>query len=370
MEPAGTIIEGGEWSSFSGVYVNEEADFMAQLFPNCSFTNELDGGSSLGVASTSWGGHDSHFDIGGIESSIYSSDSANSNLYSFSQESTFNGGSTVICATSGPENFYMSDHHQFFSDNNSVAIDYSVINAKNTNFIQVFPDRTDGDGCLNQEMSSGIMGEPAVHLTEAEPDVVDKHLQLGGEVETSPMDLTREDKNHDSVDASKKRSRISDVQKGKRAVNSKKKQNLASNNEEDHNGVHNGHSSSCYCSEDDSNASQEPNGGDISSLSSKGTTALKLNGKTRANRGSATDPQSLYARRRRERINERLRILQNLVPNGTKVDISTMLEEAVEYVKFLQLQIKLLSSDDLWMYAPIAYNGMNIGLDLKINMPR
>ncbi|MED6217624.1 hypothetical protein PIB30_019390 [Stylosanthes scabra] len=69
--------------------------------------------------------------------------------------------------------------------------------------------------------------------------------------------------------------------------------------------------------------------------------------------------------RRRERINERLRTLQSLVPNGTKVDISTMLEEAVHYVKFLQLQIKLLSSDDMWMYAPIAYNGFDIGLNLS-----
>nr|GMC54330.1 transcription factor bHLH85-like [Ipomoea batatas] len=73
--------------------------------------------------------------------------------------------------------------------------------------------------------------------------------------------------------------------------------------------------------------------------------------------------------RRREKINERLRILQSLVPNGTKVDISTMLEEAVHYVKFLQLQIKLLSSDDLWMYAPIAYNGMDIGLYQKMLLP-
>ncbi|CAN6168639.1 unnamed protein product [Urochloa humidicola] len=88
---------------------------------------------------------------------------------------------------------------------------------------------------------------------------------------------------------------------------------------------------------------------------------------TRASRGAATDPQSLYARKRRERINERLRILQNLVPNGTKVDISTMLEEAAQYVKFLQLQIKLLSSDDMWMYAPIAYNGIDISnVDLNI----
>ncbi|KAE8715644.1 bHLH139 protein [Hibiscus syriacus] len=68
----------------------------------------------------------------------------------------------------------------------------------------------------------------------------------------------------------------------------------------------------------------------------------------------------------RERINEKLRILQNLVPNGTKVDISTMLEDAIHHVKFLQLQIKLLSSDEQWMHAPIAYNGVDIGLNKKI----
>uniref|UniRef100_A0A0D9VZD3 BHLH domain-containing protein n=1 Tax=Leersia perrieri TaxID=77586 RepID=A0A0D9VZD3_9ORYZ len=94
------------------------------------------------------------------------------------------------------------------------------------------------------------------------------------------------------------------------------------------------------------------------------------NGKTPARRGSATGAQSLYARKRRERINGRLKILQKLVPNGTKVDISTMLEEAVHYVKFLQLQIKMLSSDELWMYAPIAYNGMDLGIDLNISPPR
>ncbi|KAF7067826.1 hypothetical protein CFC21_073661 [Triticum aestivum] len=88
--------------------------------------------------------------------------------------------------------------------------------------------------------------------------------------------------------------------------------------------------------------------------------------KARAGRGSAADPQSLYAKRRRERINDRLRVLQKLVPNGTKVDLSTMLEEAVLYVKFLQLQIKVLSSDEMWMYAPLAYSGMSFGIDLRI----
>ncbi|KAJ6871824.1 hypothetical protein NC651_031023 [Populus alba x Populus x berolinensis] len=51
-----------------------------------------------------------------------------------------------------------------------------------------------------------------------------------------------------------------------------------------------------------------------------------------------------------------------------RLKISTMLEEAVHYVKFLQLQIKLLSSDDLWMYAPLAYSGIDIGLDQKLSM--
>jgi hypothetical protein len=44
---------------------------------------------------------------------------------------------------------------------------------------------------------------------------------------------------------------------------------------------------------------------------------------------------------RRERISERLRTLQELVPNGTKVDLVTMLEKAISYVKFLQLQVEV-----------------------------
>ncbi|CAH2046995.1 unnamed protein product [Thlaspi arvense] len=91
-------------------------------------------------------------------------------------------------------------------------------------------------------------------------------------------------------------------------------------------------------------------------------TSKSFKGKAKPNKRIANDPQSLYARKRRERINDRLKTLQSLVPNGTKVDISTMLEDAVHYVKFLQLQIKLLSSDDLWMYAPLAHNGLNMGL--------
>ncbi|MCO5589415.1 hypothetical protein L7F22_043382 [Adiantum nelumboides] len=76
--------------------------------------------------------------------------------------------------------------------------------------------------------------------------------------------------------------------------------------------------------------------------------ALNTNGKPRAVQGSANDPQSIAARNRRERINARLKVLQELVPNGSKVDLVTMLEKAINYVKYLQLQLRVLSNDDLW----------------------
>ncbi|KAJ4876804.1 Transcription factor bHLH84 [Raphanus sativus] len=260
----------------------------------------------------------------------------------------------------------------------------SSYSAGNSDYYAVMPLREESNNVMEDVMINTnlyLVGEETCECEVAEYS--SKSLLPLETVEENQNDNERsleaedDQKMFNACESSKKRSRAITTDKNKRASKTRRTKKIMEMSDNNNNigeemqtekawGERNTKArkiqKTCYSDE-------EANGGDTSSCKEGGEDckALNLSGKTRASRGAATDPQSLYARKRRERINERLRILQNLVPNGTKVDISTMLEEAVQYVKFLQLQIKLLSSDDLWMYAPIAYNGMDIGLDMKLN---
>ncbi|KAF5473330.1 hypothetical protein F2P56_009949 [Juglans regia] len=68
--------------------------------------------------------------------------------------------------------------------------------------------------------------------------------------------------------------------------------------------------------------------------------------KIRAKRGCATHPRSIAERVRRTRISERMRKLQELVPNMEKqTNTADMLDLAVDYIKDLQDQFKTLSEN-------------------------
>ncbi|KAK1606523.1 hypothetical protein QYE76_030196 [Lolium multiflorum] len=64
----------------------------------------------------------------------------------------------------------------------------------------------------------------------------------------------------------------------------------------------------------------------------------------RARRGQATDSHSLAERVRRERISQRMKFLQDLVPGCNKViGKALMLDEIINYVQSLQRQVEFLS---------------------------
>ncbi|KAG7014946.1 Transcription factor bHLH85, partial [Cucurbita argyrosperma subsp. argyrosperma] len=332
MEPIGPISE-REWISLTGAYTAEESDFMANLLNNYCLPNELNPGSSSAVPSAS-----------SLAMAPMDEPSYYSNHYYTLNE---------------------NDSHPLWLPNNgaSLSLDFSMEDVRNG-------DRLDDSGSSRKTRQCRLQQFPAgSSQPEKRAEITVEEATKDDKVAPTPVDTNSRKRSPSSYNSMWDSlstilntndialcDLIMKVEKTKmstRNTRARKSSKIASgscNEEEDHIVSPNGLCTSSFSSEDDCN-------GGITSSSS---------GKPRASRGSATDPQSLYARKRRERINERLRMLQSLVPNGTKVDISTMLEEAVEYVKFLQLQIKLLSSDDLWMYAPIAYNGMDIGLNLKL----
>uniref|UniRef100_A0A0D6R5M0 BHLH domain-containing protein n=1 Tax=Araucaria cunninghamii TaxID=56994 RepID=A0A0D6R5M0_ARACU len=79
--------------------------------------------------------------------------------------------------------------------------------------------------------------------------------------------------------------------------------------------------------EDSSENSKQP---------STGTCSLK--------RSRAAEVHNLSEKRRRNRINEKMKALQNLIPNSNKTDKASMLDEAIDYLKKLQLQVQILSA--------------------------
>ncbi|XP_041997241.1 transcription factor bHLH137-like [Salvia splendens] len=87
----------------------------------------------------------------------------------------------------------------------------------------------------------------------------------------------------------------------------------------------------------------------------------------RARRGQATDSHSLAERVRRERISERMKLLQTLVPGCDKVTgKALMLDEIINYVQSLQNQVEFLSMK-LASVNPMFYD---FGVDLESFMIR
>ncbi|KAJ8763415.1 hypothetical protein K2173_002298 [Erythroxylum novogranatense] len=94
-----------------------------------------------------------------------------------------------------------------------------------------------------------------------------------------------------------------------------------------------------------SNSSNKENSAETSKDNSKVTEVQKPDYiHVRARRGQATDSHSLAERVRREKISERMKYLQDLVPGCNKITGKAgMLDEIINYVQSLQRQVEFLS---------------------------
>ncbi|XP_016448094.1 uncharacterized protein LOC107773157 [Nicotiana tabacum] len=348
MESVGTFFD-EECQSLSRMFFTENSDFLFQL--QCDHPSAL-----------TWHDQEANKNVTdntNIEGSFYSSPSHtfNSNIEYFSQENSNDSrGSDGMFFLNNTSHEYLQHYNgvtnllQVTNNHPDESTDFYMMGHKNLENSSVNPAFQDDDFMkemvsLKDDIGKEMLLKRKLHEVELQSVAEDQKLEETKNPKKSKV--SREGPKNKKSAQPKVKKNHKNIQINNEEVGDQQETNNAAN-------CKSGQSISSCSSEEDSNASQE--------LNTNSDTKSNFNSKTRASRGTATDPQSLYARRRREKINERLKILQNLVPNGTKVDISTMLEEAVQYVKFLQLQIKLLSSDDMWMYAPIAYNGMEMDL--------
>lgn len=90
-------------------------------------------------------------------------------------------------------------------------------------------------------------------------------------------------------------------------------------------------------------------------------------------RSRAAQVHNLSERKRRDRINEKMKALQELIPRCTKTDKASMLDEAIEYMKSLQMQLQMISMGYYGM-VPMMFPGvqqyMPLGMGMEMGMNR
>ncbi|XP_026666195.2 transcription factor BEE 2-like [Phoenix dactylifera] len=106
-----------------------------------------------------------------------------------------------------------------------------------------------------------------------------------------------------------------------------------------------------------SNDKKKETSGENSKENSKALAPMQDYIHVRARRGQATDRHSLAERVRREKISERMKFLQDLVPGCNKITgKASMLDEIINYVQSLQKQVEFLSMKLASANSTLEYN--------------
>ncbi|CAH9050952.1 unnamed protein product [Cuscuta epithymum] len=118
---------------------------------------------------------------------------------------------------------------------------------------------------------------------------------------------------------------------------------------------------------------EEGHNAEAESASADAKKQSRASGSTKRSR--AAEVHNLSERRRRDRINEKMKALQELIPRCNKSDKASMLDEAIEYLKSLQLQVQMMSMSHGCGMMPMMYPGfqqympaaMSLGMGMGMN---
>ncbi|XP_058746573.1 transcription factor PIF1-like [Vicia villosa] len=102
----------------------------------------------------------------------------------------------------------------------------------------------------------------------------------------------------------------------------------------------------------------------------------QVGGSPSTKRSRAAEIHNLSERKRRDKINEKMKALQELVPHCNKSDKASMLDEVIEHMKSLQLQVQTLSMacgmmpmfPGMQQYMPAMSMGMGMGMGMSLGM--
>lgn len=131
----------------------------------------------------------------------------------------------------------------------------------------------------------------------------------------------------------------------------------------------------CNLSTDNNSHKRKIRDGEDTECQSEAVELESAGGKKSATtrKSRTAEVHNLSERRRRDRINEKMRALQELIPHSNKSDKASMLDEAIEYMKSLQLQVQMM-----WMgggMAPMIFPGvqqymsrMRMGMGMGMGM--
>lgn len=185
MDPSEQSCE--QWSSLSGFYTAEEADFMGQLLDNCQVPEHSYGNFNFEVPSTLWPVHDDSTIVSMNNSDHFPQnvDHSNTNFLSFLQ------GNNTVSDTNGGYNCLNDDQVANIGYISMLNGDFGPYSVRRNDSAQITENNTDEEFCQevigDKNFQAHVECEEVLVSESVEEDGINNNLEKTGKRSRSSM---------------------------------------------------------------------------------------------------------------------------------------------------------------------------------------